>query len=58
MAVSEIVDGKDTIKFVDEKHVEEAQPVEKEQTEEQEGQSAAFNPETGEINWDCPCKYT
>lgn len=22
---------------------------------EEGGQSAAFNPETGEINWDCPC---
>ncbi|KAG6020527.1 hypothetical protein E4U41_002821 [Claviceps citrina] len=24
-------------------------------TEEEAGQQAAFNPETGEINWDCPC---
>jgi hypothetical protein len=23
--------------------------------EEEAGQEAAFNPETGEINWDCPC---
>ncbi|KAJ2443670.1 Oxidoreductase [Coemansia sp. RSA 2424] len=23
--------------------------------EEEGGQSQAFNPETGEINWDCPC---
>lgn len=23
--------------------------------QEEDGQSAAFNPETGEINWDCPC---
>lgn len=23
--------------------------------EEEAGQQAAFNPETGEINWDCPC---
>ncbi|KAF5209708.1 putative mitochondrial intermembrane space import and assembly protein [Clavispora lusitaniae] len=23
--------------------------------EEEGGQSAAYNPETGEINWDCPC---
>jgi hypothetical protein len=29
---------------------EEMVDVEKEQ-----GQEAAFNPETGEINWDCPC---
>ncbi|GEQ67691.1 hypothetical protein JCM33374_g1356 [Metschnikowia sp. JCM 33374] len=26
-----------------------------EKTEESGSQSAAFNPETGEINWDCPC---
>jgi intermembrane space import and assembly protein 40 len=24
-------------------------------SEDEGGQSAAFNPETGEINWDCPC---
>jgi intermembrane space import and assembly protein 40 len=23
--------------------------------EDQAGQEGAFNPETGEINWDCPC---
>lgn len=23
--------------------------------EEEQSQQAAFNPETGEINWDCPC---
>jgi intermembrane space import and assembly protein 40 len=23
--------------------------------EEEAGQQGAFNPETGEINWDCPC---
>lgn len=23
--------------------------------EDEAGQEAAFNPETGEINWDCPC---
>ncbi|KAL3469958.1 hypothetical protein BJX99DRAFT_264668 [Aspergillus californicus] len=26
-----------------------------EDLEEEAGQQAAFNPETGEINWDCPC---
>lgn len=26
-----------------------------EELEEEAGQEAAFNPETGEINWDCPC---
>ncbi|KAJ5099333.1 hypothetical protein N7532_006334 [Penicillium argentinense] len=29
--------------------------VNPEQLEEEAGQEAAFNPETGEINWDCPC---
>lgn len=23
--------------------------------EEESGEAGAFNPETGEINWDCPC---
>lgn len=26
-----------------------------EQLEQEAGQEGAFNPETGEINWDCPC---
>lgn len=26
-----------------------------EQLEEEADQQGAFNPETGEINWDCPC---
>lgn len=26
-----------------------------EDLEEEAGQEAAFDPETGEINWDCPC---
>lgn len=26
-----------------------------EELQEEAGQQAAFNPETGEINWDCPC---
>lgn len=39
-------------------------PEEKEQEDEEQGlgeleeeadQQGAFNPETGEINWDCPC---
>lgn len=25
------------------------------QLQEEAGQQGAFNPETGEINWDCPC---
>ena len=35
---------------------EEAAPVQGvEALEEEAGQQGAFNPETGEINWDCPC---
>lgn len=30
-------------------------PSSPEELEEQAGQEGAFNPETGEINWDCPC---
>lgn len=26
-----------------------------EELEQEAGQQGAFNPETGEINWDCPC---
>ncbi|KAJ5974101.1 hypothetical protein N7481_011311 [Penicillium waksmanii] len=29
--------------------------VNPEELEKEAGQEAAFNPETGEINWDCPC---
>ncbi|KAJ5105064.1 hypothetical protein NUU61_002411 [Penicillium alfredii] len=29
--------------------------VNPQELEEEAGQEAAFNPETGEINWDCPC---
>ena len=32
-----------------------SEPVEATTESEADGQSAAFNPETGEINWDCPC---
>ncbi|KAF2205750.1 hypothetical protein GQ43DRAFT_436768 [Delitschia confertaspora ATCC 74209] len=31
------------------------QPSSVEELEEEAGQQGAFNPETGEINWDCPC---
>jgi hypothetical protein len=57
------VDGKDTIIFVEpEEHKEESSAAESKDTEStkadgDEGQAAAFDPETGEINWDCPCKY-
>ncbi|KAI8981940.1 hypothetical protein BDF20DRAFT_441953 [Mycotypha africana] len=60
-----VVDGKDTIKFVDEEDVRQTADTatapdtneheDKKSEGEEEGQSAAFNPETGEINWDCPC---
>ena len=45
-------------------HDEQAEPAEEtpaaievavEESEEQAGQQAAYDPETGEINWDCPC---
>ena len=29
--------------------------VDAEDLAEEAGQEGAFNPETGEINWDCPC---
>ena len=35
-------------------HVEEGEE-EMEGLEEEADQQGAFNPETGEINWDCPC---
>lgn len=35
--------------------VVEAEVVEGDDAEADGHQSAAFNPETGEINWDCPC---
>ncbi|CAO3628853.1 unnamed protein product [Mucor hiemalis] len=53
-----IVEGKDTVKFVNEEEINQASKVveeKKEQVEEIEEPASAFNPETGEINWDCPC---
>lgn len=57
------VDGKDTIIFVEPEEHKEESPAESKDTEStkadgDEGQAAAFDPETGEINWDCPCKYS
>lgn len=39
------------------KPLDEGEPGQEspEALEEQAGQEGAFNPETGEINWDCPC---
>jgi hypothetical protein len=47
---------KDTVKFVTEEEINKASSEDQQQQQEPEGQAAAFNPETGEINWDCPCK--
>lgn len=58
--MSTVVEGKDTVKFVNEEQIEQAAvdavETKNENTAEDEP-SSAFNPETGEINWDCPCKY-
>lgn len=62
------VDGKDTIIFVDPETTSEAAAASPsaEKAEEttddaasgEQDQTAAFDPETGEINWDCPCECT
>ena len=31
------------------------EPVSPEELQQEAGQQGAFNEETGEINWDCPC---
>lgn len=55
-------DGKDTVLFVDKDYVEQQPEIEVPKSDDQESkqdnndQAAAFDPETGEINWDCPCK--
>ncbi|GAA5803727.1 Oxidoreductase [Helicostylum pulchrum] len=67
--MSTVVEGKDTVKFVDEEQIEraaagatnegETKQEETKTTQEEEGEgeepASAFNPETGEINWECPC---
>lgn len=40
---------------VNDKPPESESPVSEPEGEEDSGNGAAFNPETGEINWDCPC---
>ncbi|KAF9995767.1 Oxidoreductase [Entomortierella chlamydospora] len=45
-------DGKDVIMFME---PSEATTPDKPSSSDSKDQSAAFNPETGEINWDCPC---
>ncbi|OQE23078.1 hypothetical protein PENSTE_c009G10400 [Penicillium steckii] len=44
-----------TPKIREERAAKQNANVNPEQLEEEAGQQAAFNPETGEINWDCPC---
>ncbi|CEP19986.1 hypothetical protein [Parasitella parasitica] len=64
--MSTVTEGKDTIKFVDQDEIDraaaaasngsaEANDTASETKGEKEDASSAFNPETGEINWDCPC---
>lgn len=54
-------DGKDTVVFVDKEYVDSQEeipvPTQQQEQQEEKDQSAAYDPETGEINWDCPCKY-
>jgi intermembrane space import and assembly protein 40 len=52
MSTARILDDKDVILFVESEPTPEATP-----SNDQDSQSPedAFNPETGEINWDCPC---
>ena len=38
-----------------ETETQEPEPGSPEALEQEAGQQGAFNPETGEINWDCPC---
>lgn len=55
-------DGKDTVLFVDKDYVESQPDVGEptvdnaETVKKEQDQRAAYDPETGEINWDCPCK--
>ncbi|KAG0743922.1 hypothetical protein G6F57_009856 [Rhizopus arrhizus] len=53
--MSTAVEEKDIVKFVTEEEINRASTEETTKQEEPKEQSAAFNPETGEINWDCPC---
>ncbi|KAG0294384.1 Oxidoreductase [Linnemannia gamsii] len=52
-------EGKDTIMFLEPSAATTPDPTPSSSTSssssEPRDQSAAFNPETGEINWDCPC---
>ncbi|KAF9904577.1 Oxidoreductase [Linnemannia zychae] len=49
-------EGKDTIIFLEPSpSTTPDSPSSTSSTSDPSSQSAAFNPETGEINWDCPC---
>ncbi|KAF9121463.1 Oxidoreductase [Mortierella sp. 14UC] len=48
--------GKDTVIFLEPSPATTPDsPSSTSSTSDPSSQSAAFNPETGEINWDCPC---
>ncbi|KAF9394879.1 Oxidoreductase [Podila verticillata] len=46
-------EGKDVIMFMEPSEATTLSPAST--SSDSKDQSAAFNPETGEINWDCPC---
>ncbi|KAF9149482.1 Oxidoreductase [Linnemannia schmuckeri] len=48
-------DGKDTILFLEPSEATTPSSPSSSSSSSPSDQSAAFNPETGEINWDCPC---
>ncbi|KAF9322156.1 Oxidoreductase [Podila horticola] len=47
-------EGKDVIMFMEPSEATTPSPASTPSSDSKD-QSAAFNPETGEINWDCPC---
>ncbi|KAF9965285.1 Oxidoreductase [Mortierella alpina] len=47
--------GKDVIMFMEPSEATTASRATSTSASDNGDQSAAFNPETGEINWDCPC---
>ena len=47
--------GKDVIMFMEPSEATTPSRATPTSTSDNDDQSAAFNPETGEINWDCPC---
>ncbi|KAG0195692.1 Oxidoreductase [Mortierella sp. GBA30] len=47
--------GKDVIMFMEPSEATSPSKDTSSSSSDSKDQSAAFNPETGEINWDCPC---